>query len=118
MRSRRILPTGSVAAGLAIAGLGPARCGTGQHAAPAASPAGDASGGSAPESPSTTSPATAISSAGNVAPGAPVLRSIRTGHFASYDRLVFQFAGGLPPYRFSYVPGVTEDPSGRPVSLA
>jgi hypothetical protein len=45
------------------------------------------------------------------------LTAIRVARHPGYDRVVFQFAGGVPGYTVSYVPGVTADPSGRPVPL-
>lgn len=49
---------------------------------------------------------------------AAVLRTIRTSHSASYDRVVFEFSGNLPGYQVEYRPAITEDPSDRPVALA
>lgn len=49
----------------------------------------------------------------------PLLVAVRAAHHPGFDRLVLQFAGGLPSQRsVSYVPRVTADPSGLPVRLA
>jgi hypothetical protein len=49
---------------------------------------------------------------------AAVLHAIRTGHTASYDRVVFEFTGPVPGYRVQYRSAITEDPTDRPVRLA
>lgn len=49
---------------------------------------------------------------------AAVLREIRTGHTASYDRVVFEFTGAVPGYRVEYRSTITDDPTDRPVHLA
>jgi hypothetical protein len=51
--------------------------------------------------------------------GAGFVDDVRAGQHACYDRLVIDVVGN-PSYsswNVGYVPGVTEDPSGRPVSL-
>ncbi len=88
------------------------------QATPARSPAAT-SGRTLPPvstSPVTTSAPTAASSACG-APGA-YLTAIRTGQASGYDRVVFQFSGGLPRYRAGYVTTVLQDPKGTPVPLA
>ncbi len=47
----------------------------------------------------------------------PVLRDMRTGRHGTYERLVLEFKGSFGPVRVGYVPAVTEDPSGRRVSM-
>jgi len=50
--------------------------------------------------------------------GLPVLADVRTAHHPGFDRITFELAGPLPGYRIGYVQSLTEDASGRPVSLA
>lgn len=45
------------------------------------------------------------------------LTAIRVARHPAYDRVVFQFAGGVPGYSVRYVTGVMADPSARPVLL-
>lgn len=53
------------------------------------------------------------------APTIPTLEAIRAAHHPGYDRLVFQFRGGLPARRdVNYVPVVIGDATGEPVPLA
>ncbi len=126
MRLSRQLVSLSMLATLALAG-----CATRAHpATPAGQPAGSASpSGTAPATPSTqpTGAVTQTSSwstlpktGGPTGPGFPaaVLRSIRTSHSSSYDRVVFEFSGKLPGYRVDYRSAITEDASDRPVPLA
>ncbi len=109
------------AAGLAVL----AGCGTtpaSQPGAPAAStPAAStpAPGGSTPA----TSPSTPAASPVTPAPWtcqAPgrYLTAIRVGRHAGFDRVVFQFSGGLPAYRTEAVRTVERDPKGDVVPLA
>ena len=46
------------------------------------------------------------------------LTAIRVGEHAGYDRVVFQFSGGLPVYDVDRVGTVYSDPKGTPVPLA
>lgn len=46
-----------------------------------------------------------------------LLTAIRTGEHAAFDRVTFQFRGGVPGYDIRYVPKVTQDGSGQPVTL-
>jgi hypothetical protein len=63
----------------------------------------------------TVTAATAGAAAGATA---PTLTQITAAHHPGYDRLVFQFSGGLPAQRSaSYVPRIIADPSGLPVSV-
>ena len=67
----------------------------------------------------TVTAATAGAAAGTAAPVAPALTQIRAAHHVGYDRLVFQFSGGLPAQRSArYVSQVLADPSGLPVQVA
>jgi hypothetical protein len=70
-----------------------------------------ASATTAPEAAPTPAPATCQ------APGA-YLTAIRAGTYRGYDRVVFQFSGGLPGYRAGYVTSVLQDAKGTPVPLA
>ena len=51
------------------------------------------------------------------APGA-YLTAIRAAAHGGYDRVVFQFSGGMPVYQAGYVTTVVQDPKGTPVPLA
>jgi len=46
------------------------------------------------------------------------LTAVRTGKHSGYDRVVFQFSGGLPAVTAERVATVYADPRGTPVSLA
>jgi hypothetical protein len=49
----------------------------------------------------------------------PTLVAVRAGRHAGFDRVVFEFRGGVPATRrIRYVDQLTEDASGKPVSLA
>jgi hypothetical protein len=53
------------------------------------------------------------------APSVPTLIGIRAAHHPGFDRVVFDFRGGLPASRrVSYVDQLTGDPSGLPVRIA
>ena len=62
------------------------------------------------------------SETGRAAPaaaGTATLVRIRAAHHSGFDRVVFEFRGGLPASRLvSYVPRLTEDASGLPVRIA
>lgn len=47
-----------------------------------------------------------------------VVSSVRVGHHAGFDRLVFTFTGPLPGYSVAYQPRVTQDGSGRALALS
>jgi hypothetical protein len=49
---------------------------------------------------------------------ASYLTAVRTGKHGGYDRVVFQFSGGLPAVTTERVATVYADPRGTPVSLA
>jgi hypothetical protein len=91
--------------------------GPGQAAAHTAASADRASGGG-PERAAGQRPVTAPECA---SPGVPVdglLRAIRTGHHARFDRVVFEFCGTrLPAHRLAYVDQVRQDPSDQPLPL-
>lgn len=109
-----------------IAGLtGLAGCGTTQVGSPGAakSPA-PASSTSAPRttapSPSPTGKPTVTPSgtSGACSLAGSYLTAVRVGEYAGYDRMVFQFSGGLPAVTADRVPAVYTDPKGTPVALA
>jgi hypothetical protein len=55
---------------------------------------------------------------GGVGPGDQVtIESVRVGHHAGFDRVVFTSRNGRPTVTVRYVDRVTKDPSGQPVSL-
>jgi hypothetical protein len=52
-------------------------------------------------------------------PAVPTLVGIRAAHHPTFDRIVFDFSGGLPAGReVGYVPALVGDPSGLPVPVA
>lgn len=53
----------------------------------------------------------------SVAVAIPRLRAYRVGEHQQYDRIVWQFSGGLPGWNAQYVRRVTADGSGAPVRL-
>jgi len=107
-----------------IAGLtGLAGCGTTQAGSPGAakSPA-PASSTPAPQtmapSPSSTGQPAVTPSASDCSLPGSYLTAVRVGEYASYDRVVFQFSGGLPAVTADRVAAVYTDPKGTPVALA
>jgi hypothetical protein len=67
-----------------------------------------------------TSPA-AVAPVGQAAaavPPVPTLVGIRAAHHAGFDRVVFEFRGGLPGHRVRYVDRLVADGSGKPVRIA
>jgi hypothetical protein len=107
-------------AGLIIAGLTSlAGCST-----TPGGPAGPAS--SAAPAASTAAPRAAAPSAagqgGAASPACPqpgrYLTAVRTGQHGGYDRVVFQFSGGLPAVTAERVPAVYLDPKGTRIVLA
>jgi hypothetical protein len=48
----------------------------------------------------------------------PTLVDVRAGRHPGFDRVVFEFRGGLPRHRIGYVSQLVEDGSGNPVSVA
>ena len=84
----------------------------------ASSPPPTARPNTPPPSPSRPAGFTTAAKRGGAAPSpASLLRLIRAGRHAGYERVVFEFAGPPPAYLVSYVSGVREDPSDRPVPL-
>ena len=107
-----------------IAGLtGLAGCGTTQAGSPGAakSPA-PASSTPAPQttapSPSSTGKPAVTPSASGCSVSGSYLTAVRVGEHAGYDRVVFQFSGGLPAVTVDRVAAVYTDPKGTPVALA
>ena len=108
-----------------IAGLtGLAGCGTTQAGSPGAatSPA-PASSTPAPQitapSPSPTGKPTVTPSgaSGACSLAGSYLTAVRVGEHVGYDRVVFQFSGGLPAVTADRVPAVYTDPKGTQVAL-
>ncbi len=60
----------------------------------------------------------ALAAAPAGAQSAPTLVAVRAGRHPDFDRVVFEFRGGLPEHRIRYVNQLVEDGSGRPVSVA
>lgn len=129
MRPGRIITAAMLTAVVAVTGC-TARSTVHPAAPPAATPATTAATVTAPTTgPAATGGATmpAVSTRGPAWPTGPrrgaaggggELVAIRTARHQTFDRVVFQFRGKLPPsYQVRYVPRVTEDPSDRPVSL-
>ena len=55
---------------------------------------------------------------GGTGPGKQVtIQSVTVGHHSAFDRVVITTANGLPSYTVRYVPELTNDPKGTPVSL-
>jgi hypothetical protein len=48
----------------------------------------------------------------------PTLVDVRAGRHPGFDRVVFEFRGGVPDHRITYVDQLVEDGSGKPVSVA
>jgi hypothetical protein len=68
--------------------------------------------------PALASPSAATSAAVQ-APRIPELVNVRAAHHPGFDRVVFEFRGGMPAsHSVRYVASLTEDPSDRPVHLA
>jgi hypothetical protein len=122
--SIRVVSVGLLALTAGLATL--AGCGTtpasqpGEFAAstpPASTPA---SGGSSPAtSPSTPAASSATPPASwSCAAAGSYLTAVRVGQHADFDRVVFQFSGGVPVYRTEAVRTVYSDPKGTPVRLA
>jgi hypothetical protein len=63
--------------------------------------------------------APAVAPAGAADPPPPLLIGVRAAHQPGFDRVVFDFFGGLPETRSaSYVTTLTADPSGFPITIA
>jgi hypothetical protein len=64
-------------------------------------------------------PATAQAGTSASAPVVPLLTGIRAAHHATFDRIVFDFYGGVPSSpQVTYVPELIGDGSGLPVPIA
>jgi len=95
-------------------------CSAPKRAAPAEPPpsAGAPAGADArtpAAGPATPAPVAASSTSTATTKG--YLTAIRVAEHPAFDRVVFQFAGGVPGYKVSYVAGVTKDGSGQPAPL-
>lgn len=103
-----------VVAGLAVL----AGCGTAPAGSPA--PAGTAAAASGTQGAGASAPTAAQLDSAQRACARPgsYLTAVRTGKHGSYDRVVFQFSGGLPSVRTERVSTVYDDPKGTPVPLA
>jgi hypothetical protein len=62
--------------------------------------------------------ALALAAAPAGAQSAPTLVAVRAAHHDGFDRVTFEFRGGLPSHQVGYVDQLTADPSDRPVPLA
>ena len=111
-------------AGLVItAGLiGLTGCGTTQAGSPGA--AKSPAPASSTPAPQTTAPSSSPSGRPAATPSTPAcslsgsyLTAVRAGEHVGYDRVVFQFSGGLPAVTVSRVTAVPTDPKGTPVAL-
>ena len=60
----------------------------------------------------------ALAAAPAGAQSTPTLVDVRAGRHPGFDRVVFEFRGGLPEHRVGYVDQLVEDGSGNPVSVA
>jgi hypothetical protein len=49
---------------------------------------------------------------------APTLVDVRAGRHPGFDRVVFEFRGGVPEHRIDYVDQLVQDGSGNPVAVA
>ena len=110
-----------IIAGLAgLAGL--AGCGTTQAGSPGA--AKSPAPASSTPAPRTTAPSptgkptvTPSGTSGACSLAGSYLTAVRVGEHVGYDRVVFQFSGGLPAVTANRVPAVYTDPKGTPVAL-
>jgi hypothetical protein len=103
-------------------------CAASQPSPGAAKSPSPANSSTAPQAPPTTAPPTTAPSspAGGQPDGTSracaqagsYLTSVSTGQHSGYDRVVFQFSGGLPAVTASRVAAVYADPKGTQVPLA
>jgi len=95
---------------------------------PGASPSGNASP-SAPGSADSSASAAPTDDQGPFACALPIasdgtvvraqITDIRVGTHSGYDRIVFEFADGIPPYRIEdAMPPFIQDPSGLPMNVS
>jgi hypothetical protein len=104
-------------AGLAVlAGCGSAPAGSSGPTTPA-TPAATAASNPAASTPASSTARLDDTSRACAQPGS-YLTAVRTGKHGGYDRVVFQFSGGLPAVTAERVATVYADPRGTPVSLA
>ena len=116
----------------AVAGLAVlAGCGTAPASQPGPAGSATASPAATTPSPGTTTPqagtttpqaGTTTPQVGGTSPGTcqqpgSHLTAVRVGQYAGYDRVVFQFSGGLPARSAGYVQAVYQDPKGTVVPL-
>jgi hypothetical protein len=102
-------------AGLAVlAGCGGAPAGS---PGPAASAASATPAGAASSTPDSSTAQLDDAPRACAQPGS-YLTAVRTGKHGGYDRVVFQFSGGLPAVTAERVATVYADPRGTPVALA
>lgn len=122
-----------VAASAVVIALAAGGCGGGDETADddvvAADDAGSGStdgSGSSSSSSSTSTSSTVLEGADTAPVSVPApamdpaqLVGVRVGSHDGYDRVVFEFRGGVPGYDVAYLDGPpTEDGSGRPVEVA
>lgn len=124
--SLSVPPTAS--APTSTASPAPARTGTPIVAVPGTPPPppplpspvpGRVDGTVAPQNAGSTEPVT-VKANPDPLPGSALLRDVRAGvhpEEGGWDRIVFEFAGDLPPGSISYVPAVVACGSGAPVSV-
>ena len=100
--------------------IGLTGCGTTQAGSPGA--AKSPTPASSTPAPQTTTPSPSGKS--TVTPGTPAcslpgsyLTAVRVGEHAGYDRVAFQFSGGIPAVTVTRVASVSTDPKGTPVAL-
>ena len=58
-----------------------------------------------------------ITPVASAAPTPAIVTSVRIGHHAAFDRLVFTFRGPVPTHDVRYVSTVYADASGKPIAL-
>jgi hypothetical protein len=119
---QKVMRIGVLIAAAGLAGL--AGCGTTPASQPgSATPSATATSSPHSPAPSSPSPTPTPSSTPSSAPRACTqagnyLTSVRVGEHAGYDRVVFQFSGGMPGWDVARVAAVYQDPKGTPVALA
>ena len=107
----------AIAGLVGLAGCGTATTGTSPGAAKTSSPVSSnpPQDSAAPSAPAGTSPA---GTSPVCAQAGSYLTAVRTGEHNGYDRVVFQFSGGLPAVTAERVTTVYADAKGTPVPLA
>ena len=107
-------------AGLVIVAAALAGCGSSHPAGPsgAAGSSAPASSSATPQTAATLSPTGQQAGASRACqqPGT-YLTAVRTGKHAGFDRVVFQFSGGLPAVTAERVKAVYADPKGTTIPL-